>query len=112
MPVGVVTQKPAAVATPAAPAAAPAVGGAPAPAPPAAPAVFTPATYEGFGTPSGSLLYEQAKLLCQNVPKFIEKVEVVRDQLTVFARREHIQPLMLYLCHHSHSQFQQVRRIA
>jgi hypothetical protein len=66
--------------------------------------VFTPATYEGFGTPSQSLLYAQAQLLCKNVPKFINKVEVVRDQLTVFAKRESLLPLMLYLSHHSHTQ--------
>jgi NADH dehydrogenase (ubiquinone) Fe-S protein 3 len=105
VPVGTVTQKPVAVATPAP---APAAPGAPVTALAPAPAVFTPATYEGFGTPTGSLLYEQAQLLCKNVPKFIEKVEVVRDQLTIFARREHLQPLMLYLCHHSHTQFQQL----
>lgn len=79
--------------------------GAPAVAPAA---VFTPATYEGFGTPSSSLLYTQAQLLCKNVPAFIDKVEVVRDQLTIFAKRAHLQALMLYLCHHSHAQFQQL----
>ena len=103
LPVATVTQKapPApAPAAPAAPGAPPAV---------AQPVVFTPATYEGFGTPSQSLLYAQAQLLCKNVPAYINKVEVVRDQLTVFAKRESLSPLMLYLSYHSHTQFKQVR---
>ena len=71
-----------------------------------APAV--PVTYVGYGTPSQSLVYEQAKILCQNVPLFINKVEVVRDSLTIFAKREYIAPLLCYLRNHSHTQMQQL----
>eukprot|EP00455_Lapot_gusevi_P031348 TRINITY_DN3393_c0_g2_i4.p2 TRINITY_DN3393_c0_g2~~TRINITY_DN3393_c0_g2_i4.p2 ORF type:complete len:288 (+),score=123.16 TRINITY_DN3393_c0_g2_i4:67-930(+) len=67
-----------------------------------------PRDLTAYPSPSQKMLYTQAQILMQNIPKFLKKIELRGDRMFIHTTNEHLLPTLLYLRNHSHTQFKQL----